>query len=494
MSSQLGEQLASHLRRRPNTQAVVEYAGDGQRGALTWKELCLAAAGLAIRLRRLAQPDRAVIISSPNRVEYMVSFLAVMLADRAAFPVSPELTAKELHAAAERSSASVVIGDQSALDILTGHIPTRLALNEITQHDTDAATVETVMKGHRGRGSVLLQSSGTTGMPKIVRRSAQALDAVAVNCVAALGLNENDRMLTAIPLYHSYGIDHGVMAAMLAGCTVEMCQGFDLRVVTDAICLRRATIMPGVPFMFEMLAHSSMKSGALASLRHAYSAGTLLPKSVSRAFEQKTGLRIGQVYGTTEFGSVTYSDPHTQSYDPAGVGQPMGGVQIRIIDLDQPRIDQPLPNGEAGHVAVSAPSMLSQYIDDPGCPTEQGFLLSGDIGRLDLQGNLTIIGRVKLTVDVGGHKVNLMEVESVLAEHPSVSEAIVVPIPGTDSGCRLKAILVQEPGLQRIVDEDVRRFARDRLIQYKVPRQYEVVSSLPRSPTGKVLRQELACR
>jgi len=229
------------------------------------------------------------------------------------------------------------------------------------------------------------------------------------------------------------------------------------------------------------------------TLRRAYSAGGPLPLAVFDAFRQRFGIPVSQLYGATEIGSVTYGDPTTEGFDPAAVGRPMRGVSVRILDPVATGTTQPLPPGAEGHVAVSARSMLTGYVGDESAATEGGFFLTGDLGRLDLHGNLTITGRTKLLIDIGGRKVNPLEVEAVLAQHPRVQRCVVLPVQVSETVSRLKAVVVARAGQeQSLTPDELRRFARDRLVPYKVPRIIEIRRSLPTSKTGKVLRHLVA--
>ncbi len=167
---------------------------------------------------------------------------------------------------------------------------------------------------------------------------------------------------------------------------------------------------------------------SLANLRCAYSAGAPLPASVTNLLRKHLALRVGQVYGTTEFGSATFNDPSFADFDPLSVGLPMPGVEARI-DADS-------------LLSVRAPAMFSRYLDGADCLTDDGFFCTGDLARWDDRGRLYITGRSKLLIDVGGLKVNPLEVEAVLEEHPDVAIAVVVPIKVTDTISRLKAIVV----------------------------------------------------
>jgi acyl-CoA synthetase (AMP-forming)/AMP-acid ligase II len=174
----------------------------------------------------------------------------------------------------------------------------------------------------------------------------------------------------------------------------------------------------------------------------------------------------------------------------------MRGVDVRVLAADEPRAERPLPTGAEGQVAVRAESMMSGYLrDDAGAePTNVGgYFLTGDLGRLDPAGRLTLTGRIKLLIDVGGLKVNPLEVEDVLAQHPDVAACVVLPVRVSDTVCRLKAIVQpRDPAGPGPTAESLRRFARERLTPYKVPRLFEVRATLPRSPTGKILRHLVA--
>ncbi len=480
MISVLIAALERHARRRPDALALRELGPRGERTA-TWRQLRDAASGIAGRLREDGR-DLVVMVSAPNRWELLAAMLGGLWADASGLPVAPAVPPAALVELTRRLGVSTVTGEPAVLEALAGTVARRIPIDSF---EADASEPDPP----RG-GSLLLQSSGTTGMPKIVRRRAAALDAVGENCARAIGVDENDTLLLAIPLYHSYGIDLGLLTAIVAGCSIELHDRFDPARVRTALASRAISVLPGVPLMFNALAYTAGEAGRAPSLRRAVSAGSPLPLRVYDRFRAVYGLPIGQIYGTTEFGSATFNDPDEAGFEPESAGRPFRGVELRIVDAEKPRLDRPLPPGEEGQVAVAAPSMLSEYVDAPGAPTTGGFLLTGDLGCLDAAGALRLTGRLKLLIDVGGLKVNPLEVESVLMRHPAVCEAIAVPIFYSDTASRLKAIVILEPGCE-VTTEELDRFARERLIHYKVPRSFEIRTAVPRSPTGKILRQEL---
>src|SRR5439155_11412386 len=209
----------------------------------------------------------------------------------------------------------------------------------------------------------------------------------------------------------------------------------------------------------------------------AYSAGGPLPASIFEKVRERFGVRIGQLYGATEIGSVTFANPADEYFDPASVGRPMSGVE--------PRVD-----GD-GQLLVRATSMMSGYVGDDSPLTPDGFFPTGDLARIDVPGKLFITGRLKFLIDVGGLKVNPIEVEQAMAEHPAVAACVVVPMRLSETVFRLKAIVTPVDAARAPTVEELRAFARRRLSPHKVPRVFELREKLPRSPTGKILRHLL---
>jgi len=368
------------------------------------------------------------------------------------FPVSYEIARPEFEAAAVKASACAVI------DAGLGITPLDCCSNP-------------------GGPALLLQSSGTSGLPKIVRREARSLDAVASNCAQAIHFSPRDRVLACVPLCHSYGLEHGLLAPIYAGATVHLAQGFDIGVVRRELRESAITLFPSVPSIYEMLGTLADDRTRFPKLRVAYSAGALLPACVSAAMHERLGIRIAPLYGATEIGSVTFAHPEQPHFDPASVGRAMMGVETRI-DEDQ--------------LFVRAPSMMSCYVGGDESPlTADGFFPTGDLARADDHGNLFITGRLKFLIDVGGLKVNPMEVEVALAEHPAVAACVVVPMRLSETVFRLKAIVTPADANSPPTGDELRAFAKQLLSAYKVPRVFEVRDNLPRSATGKILRHLL---
>lgn len=312
----------------------------------------------------------------PNVIEYPVAFLGIVAAGCTVFPVSPDSAPAELQSLAAESNAAAVIGTDRACAALTGAVGTALtAIDVLATPDANLTSAP----DSSARGDLLLCSSGTTARPKIVVRTAASVDAVSANMVEAVGFRPDDRALAIVPLCHSYGLEHGLLAPLWARSNVHLAQGLDLAVVMRQLADGGITLLPGVPSAYDMIAQVGAVQ-PFPTLRKAYSAGAPLPPGVADAFHQKYGVRIGQLYGATEIGSVSFADPDAPHFDPRSVGRPFTGVRVRIVDPDT-RADLPLES--EGEVLISAPSMFRGYLHETSPATVDGAFPTGDLGRLD---------------------------------------------------------------------------------------------------------------
>lgn len=485
MGLRLIERLREHARQRPGAVAL--------RAAANHEAEPISRAALLQRVERVADclaaqgvPAGApVLLCYPNEPECVATFLGVLAAGNTLFPLPVDSAAPELAQLARQSRAAAAIVSSQTRPLLCDLFSRVCKIPDAGMNLLLAPTWDVAPAGFGP--ALLLQSSGTTGQPKIVRRDGASLDAVAANMAEACGFTPDDRVLAAVPLSHSYGLEHGILAPVWAASCVHVAQTFDVPMALAELRERGITLWPGVPFMFEMLCRA--QGDGFAALRRAYSAGGPLPRQTYEAFHSRFGVRLGQLYGATEVGSVTFSDPDAPGFDPASVGTPMRNVSIRILDLNPPHA--PLAMGREGQVALAAPSMLSGYATGEPAPLLDGHFLTGDLGVLDARGSLTITGRLKLLIDVGGRKVNPAEVESVLLQHPGVGSCVVIPMHMSETVSRVKALVTPATPDVEVSPHELRRFARERLSAYKVPRVFEIRESLPTSSVGKVLRHRV---
>lgn len=438
------------------------------RTVASWNELAHRAGRLAAALSAQVPPGAVVLLHGGRAADAVGWYLAAIAAGVSILPVHRAAAPAEVESIARRSRA-------------IARVPAGPAVRGVPVIDLDRAGAH----GAGASGAVVLVSSGTTGASKLARRLSPALDADAHSVAHAARLGPGDRVLLAVPACHSYGLDM-IVAAVLAGAAIDILDPFDPQAAAAHLAAH-GTVFPGVPVMFESLSrHGPTRRGPL---RLAFSAGAPLPDRLLCEFTQRWGIGLGQLYGASELGSVTLCDPNSLDYARGSVGLPMRDVSIRVLDPADPA--RALPTGATGQIAVRAPSMFSGYLDGDS-PLADGHFLTGDLGHLDSRGRLFVTGRLKLLIDVGGLKVNPQEVEAALADHPGVAECVVVPLAVSDTVTRLRAVYVPRHADAAPPDSSLREFLRTRLAPHQIPRLIEPVASLPRSPTGKVLRTKVA--
>jgi acyl-CoA synthetase (AMP-forming)/AMP-acid ligase II len=450
-ASQLLERLHRHATDAGDRVALCEVAGGR---TMTFGELDAAVARFAAALRQRLPAGAVMMLRCGNGYEYHVAFLAAQAAGVVTFPAPPEMNSREFAALVDKAGAAAVVDE-------------RLSIRQLG----DAPIIT-----HDNRDGLLLQSSGTTGLPKIVHRSIASLDAVAAQMIDAVGFAPGDRVLACVPLCHSYGLEHGLLAPIFAGATVHLADGFDLDTVRRELAESGTTHFPAVPSVYEMLANVAGDDRGFGDLRVAYSAGGPLPITLYEKLAAR-GLRVSQLYGATEIGSVTFLRADDSHFVPQSVGRAMHGVELRS-DND-------------GQLFVRAQSMMSNYVADASPLTPDGFFPTGDLARIDDHGNVFITGRLKLLIDVGGLKVNPLEVERTILQHPQVGGCVVVPMRLSETVFRLRAVFTPADPANPPTPDELRAFTRERLSVHKVPRVFEFRATLPRSATGKILRHLL---
>lgn len=336
-------------------------------------------------------------------------------------------------------------------------------------------------------------SSGSTGRSKrLVRTHANAI--AEARLYRDCGFGPDDRVLCAIPLFHNWGLGSCLFTQAVVGTRIVMLEDphpflLQRHRALELIEREKVTIFPGVPFNYRLMAEAPT-SADLGSLRLCLTAGTAISHATFEAFGQRFGVLIRQLYGTTETGmiSANLSDDAVSTW--ASVGIPPREVSVEIVGED----GAALPPGAEGEVAVNSPAMTQGYV---GAGMDQqnqiafrdGRYFPGDLGRFDEDGRLYLTGRTKLLIEVGGYKVDPIEVEDVILEHPAVSEAIVVGVAGRMGGEEVVKAAVVPVG--EVDARELTAFCRERLANFKVPQVFEFRDEIPRSPMGKILRKYL---
>ena len=491
-------QLISRLKHHANSNPTSIACYTLNNESLTYSELFRKVDAFSIAVQQCCSEKSVVLLSTRNHISYSIALLGLLASGCTVFPISSTVAKSEFIRAATESKAVGFIGtfpdqlDQSTFPFEFLMDSSQIGVGTCNEPVVNITTgpKSSDNSNHPGNScfsNLYLQSSGTTGLPKIVRRDAISLDSVAEAMVNAIGIKPVDRILMSIPLTHSYGLEHGLLAPIWAGAAVCLAANATPVQLLNAI-QKGITILPGVPSTFEMILSTSFTPSDFRTLTKAYSAGAPLPKPIFQDMLDRTGIRIAQLYGATEVGSVTYNSTIGPEFNPATVGTAMTGVSIRILDPTDH--SKNLPADKEGLIAIQAKSMFSEYLHETADLID-GHFLTGDLGYLDTAGQLFITGRNKLLIDIGGQKVNPLEVEQLIEQHPLVRACVVLGIKQSETINRLRAIIEPADAKCPPPEEELRQLCRSHLSAYKVPRQFEFHNQLPRSTTGKILRQQL---
>ena len=340
----------------------------------------------------------------------------------------------------------------------------------------------------RERPVLIKFTSGSTGLPKAVGLSVRNVLAEAGNIKETLDLTSSDVILASVPISHSYGFDLGVLAMLRSGARLVLREGFIPRMILRDIKEAGVTIFLGVPSMYRFFLETRLeKMPDFSGIRYFLSCTAPLGTEIINAFEAKFGALICQHYGSSETGAATNHVPEKISGRRESVGRGMKNVTVEIVDEE----GNPLPCGTEGEVRISGESVAVGYLmgkPEARDSLKEGFYRTGDIGYLDEEGFLFLVGRVDQLINVGGHKVAPNEVISVLERFPAVREAAVVGAKNKDGEEFVYAVVTLSGAA---TEGEIFDHCRSQLADYKVPRRIEIVEEMPRGPSGKIrLRAE----
>ncbi|MFJ4519062.1 AMP-binding protein [Streptomyces sp. NPDC088816] len=350
-----------------------------------------------------------------------------------------------------------------------------------------------VVDASAGDPAAILYTSGTTGRSK---GAVLTHGNLASNCQALLEawqFTDQDRLIHALPIFHVHGLFVAANMTLAAGASMYYLPKFDVDTVVDL--LPRATVLMGVPtFYTRMVKNDRLTPETCASMRLFVSGSAPLLASDHEAFEARTGHAILERYGMTETGMNTTNPYEGGPRKPGTVGKPLPGTEIRVVDGET---GQGLPDGEVGSIEVRGPNVFNGYWQLPEKTAAEfradGFFITGDLGRIDADGYLCIVGRGKDLVISGGYNIYPKEIEELLDAHPTVLESAVIGVPHPDFGETVVAVVVPAPGRQP-QEAELLKFIADDLARFKHPRAVRVEEALPRNVMGKVQKAELRKR
>ncbi len=486
---------------------------------MTYGQLDERAEALAAYMANLGLEagDRIALVL-PACPEFVVTLFAAAKLGAVVVPLNPRLTTPELQYMLRHSeaAAAVCIETLDGVDYLHLFEDLMVQLPELQYlltvgeedlwYDDRIFQFEDALSAGAGRNYdgpgaegpdavfTILYTSGTTGKPKGVALSHRSLLSRAAATSIAAGLTPDDRIAGVNALFHVFGLGPGVLGALVSGASLVLQDGFDPRETLALIRRHGVTVQYGVPTLFVTeLKALDADGGDVPSLRLGLAAGAPVRDDLVRAVEDRLCPTFLVAYSLTETGSTVSM---TRPGDPADkcqftVGRPLDGNEVRVVDGDGTE----LPVESVGEMAVRGPGVMSGYYRQPGATAKardgDGFFLTGDLGMVDEDGFVHLVGRRKTVIIRGGFNVHPREVEDRLQTHPAVDEAAVVGVQDEVLGEAICACIVPLEGAI-VTGPEIQDWCRTTLADYKVPDLVRFLDALPRTGTGKVRRVELA--
>ncbi|MDN4986439.1 amino acid adenylation domain-containing protein [Bradyrhizobium sp. WYCCWR 13022] len=495
----IGGLLAFHARTTPAAPALLapgrpplSYGGLGAR----IEHLLRTLRGLGI------SPADRIAVALPRGADSALALIAVA-SSCACVPVNPDLTADELqrYFSEMKLTALVTWSDMNSPSRDVARSLDVAVIDFVPGPDTDLGGCEfigprigTACASGAARAeddAFILLTSGTAARPKIVPLTHRNVCLSAQNAGRVLSLAPQDRLLNALPLFHAHGLISGLLTALAAGSSVICTNGFDAPSFFGWMRDLQPTWYTAVPTIHRALltaAEANPERVRSSSLRVIRSASSSLAPAILNGLETTFGVPVLETYGMTEAASQIAANPF-ELRKIGSVGR-AAGPEIAIMN----ETGRGLASGERGEIMLRGPNMSRGYYNDEAATQaafRDGWFRTGDLGYLDADGYLFIVGRIKDVINRGGQKISPLEVEEVLLAHPAVLEAGVFAVPHAKLGENVAAVVVLRPGSEATSDQ-LRQFARKRLAAYKVPSLIRNVAALPKGASGKVKRNALA--
>jgi long-chain acyl-CoA synthetase len=494
------ESLTVTAKLLPDQTAIIY--GDTQ---LSYRQLNGLSVSAAERLTACGiKPGDRVALMLPNAPAFPIWYYAALRIGAIVVSVGTRLAPSEVNFVVNDCEVKAFVASDTAFDTVSSDLPDFVSVsiavddasgNPITstQSISSLSSRSEANQWHQAEPddpALILYTSGTTGFPKGATLSHANVRSNVHAFNHLCKMQSHDRVLLAVPLFHCFGQNALLNSVLNVGGTIVLQKRFDLNESKRLISENRITQLYGVPMMFGLMLESCSLSD-LESINYCFSAAATLPIQTGTAWREKFGMPIYEGYGLTET-SPFASYNHRLKFVPGSIGMPIDSVEVRITDTQTGETCQPRQLGE---IAIRGPNVMLGYWNRPeetANAIRNGWFHSGDIGHIDEDGYLFIVDRVKDMITIGGLKVFPAEVERVLIDHPSVTQAAVVGVPDPVFGEQVIAYLVLDSNADAHSEiPKIEHHAKSNLGNYKVPRRLVVVEELPRNPSGKVLKTRL---
>jgi fatty-acyl-CoA synthase len=447
-------------------------------------------------LARGIQPGSSVGILCRNHRAPLIAAFAASRAGMNGVWLNTAFSARQAAEVIERESVDILIHDAEFSELVAAIEPEHGKCVCATDEPDDDELAQLIASGPKRSpsapakpGRIVLMTSGTTGTPKGAPRAEPRSLSIPGALLERMPMRARQATVIGPPLYHGTGLIIGLLSIAL-GSKLVLRRRFDAGQLLADSAEHHASTWCVVPVMLQRvlaLGEEEIRKHDLSDLRVVFCAGSQLPAEVAQKSMDLLGEVIYNLYGSTEVSVATLATPADVREAPTSVGKPALGTRIKILDAE----GNELAEGEQGRIFVGTTSPFEGYTGGGHKEIVDGLMSTGDIGHFDGAGRLYIDGRDDEMIVSGGENVFPREIEELLVTHPAIADAAAIGVEDPDFGQRLKAFVVKRDGHQ-LSAEDVQAFVKENLARYKVPRDVVFLEELPRNPTGKILKRELA--
>jgi long-chain acyl-CoA synthetase len=466
---------------------------------ISYRELNNRSSGVASGLiRNGVHPGDHIGLCAPNSASWLVFYFGVLKAGAVAVTLSHLLSEDELRLLVTHSRPKLLFTTEDKLGIL-GKLKSSNAVGKVICRGGDLELQDVVgsatgpsaaVDRDRTDTAAILYTGGTTGTPKGVLLSHENINVSGHNVAFSERTVPGDRALCFLPFNHVFGQMHIMNATILGAGCLEVLPGFDMDRILEATGAGRVTKFYAVPTVYARLLGLKDLKRSLGRIRYCFSAAASLAAEIVRQWKEETGLTIYEGYGMTESASaVTYN--HFYRHKIGSIGEAVPGVEVQIRDGSGNRLG---PDQE-GEICIRGHNIMTKgYLNNPeetrASFWPEGWYRSGDVGVIDSEGYVYIVDRIKDMIITGGENVYPREIEDVLYARAEVEACAVVGFPDKEWGEKVTAFVVPKAG-RSVAREDLKAFLKSRLSPFKVPKEFIVVSALPKSPAGKILKRQV---
>lgn len=468
------------------------------RDKITYRQLADQIAAHALQLRevhRIQSGDRVGILLR-NSPHYIYVLYAALKSGAAVVPINTFLKAPEIQHIVDDCRLTILVSEPEFTEVTTKLNSVRLIMVADLAPSSRGAQGAPLVTGAPSPSldslAVIIYTSGTTGKSKGAMLTHGNFAANVNSCIRALEETSSDRLTLLLPMFHSFMLTVCIFTPLSMGAGIVLIKSVQpFKLAIREIIRNRATILVGIPQLFQAMAQAKVPFWLhwVLKIRLAISGAAPLPRETLDAFERKYRFPLLEGYGLSEAAPVVSFNPLRGVRKAGTVGLPVPDVTVEIVDDN----DQPVPGGTVGEIVVRGPNVMQGYYNQPAetaATLRNGWLHTGDMGTKDTDGYITIVDRRKEMLLVRGMNVYPREIEEVLYTYPNVREAAVVARADEKRGETAVAFVSAVEGAT-LSPSDLTRHCRERLADYKVPREIRIVPTLPRTATGKIAKLEL---